>query len=56
MFDALATERVYKKKWEFDKIVEYIKEQSGKQFDPKIVDIFLENLNEIQRIQNNLSD
>ena len=56
VFDALATERVYKKKWEFDKIVEYIKEQSGKQFDPKIVDIFLDNLNEIQRIQNNLSD
>ncbi|PRR81360.1 HD domain-containing phosphohydrolase [Clostridium vincentii] len=56
VFDALATDRVYKKKWEFTKIVEYIKKQRGKQFDPKIVDIFLANLDEIKIIQNNLSD
>jgi len=56
VFDALATERVYKKEWEFPKIIEYIKEQRGKQFDPKIVDIFLANINEIKRIQNKLKD
>ena len=56
VFDALATERVYKKKWGFSEIVEYIKEQRGKQFDPKIVDIFLNNLDEIQRIQHKLKD
>jgi putative two-component system response regulator len=49
VFDALGTERVYKKKWEWDKIIDYIKEQRGKQFDPKIVDIFLENLEEIKK-------
>ncbi|BCZ45653.1 hypothetical protein psyc5s11_17200 [Clostridium gelidum] len=56
VFDALATERVYKKKWELSQIVEYIKEQRGKQFDPKIVDIFLDNINEIKRIQAELED
>lgn len=56
VFDALATDRVYKKKWELDRIIEYIKEQRGKQFDPKIVDIFLANINEIKAIQNNLND
>jgi response regulator RpfG family c-di-GMP phosphodiesterase len=56
VFDALATDRVYKKKWEIDKIVEYIKEQSGKQFDPKIVNIFLNNIDEFKNIQNKLRD
>lgn len=56
VFDALSSERVYKKKWEFDKIIEYIKEQSCKQFDPQIVDIFMDNIIEIKTIQNNLKD
>jgi DNA-binding LacI/PurR family transcriptional regulator len=56
VFDALGTERVYKEKWEWDKIIDYIKEQRGKQFDPKIVDIFLENLDEIRKIKDSLKD
>ena len=56
VFDALSSDRVYKKKWEFDKIIEYIKEQSCKQFDPKIVDIFMDHIIEIKTIQNNLKD
>ena len=56
VFDALGTERVYKRKWEWNKIIDYIKEQSGKQFDPRIVDIFLANLDEIREIQNSLKD
>lgn len=56
VFDALSSDRVYKKKWEFDKIIEYIKEQSCKQFDPKIVDIFMNNIIEIKAIQSNLKD
>lgn len=56
VFDALGTERVYKKKWEWDKIIDYIKGQRGKQFDPKITDIFLDNLDEIREIENSLKD
>lgn len=47
---------MYKKKWEWDKTIDYIKGQSGKQFDPKIVDIFMVNLDEIRKIQDSLKD
>lgn len=56
VFDALGTERVYKKKWEFDEIIKYIREERGKQFDPVMVDLFLENLDEIKAIQEALRD
>lgn len=56
VFDALGTERVYKKKWELDKIIDYFNEQRGKQFDPKIVDLFMENLDEIKIIYSKFKD
>jgi len=56
VFDALGTERVYKEKWEWDKIIDYIRMQRGKQFDPRIVDVFLENIDEIREIKNSLKD
>lgn len=40
VYDALFSKRTYKDPWEEDKVLFYIKEQSGKQFDPEIVDIF----------------
>ena len=44
VFDALGSDRVYKKAWSIDKIVNLFKEERGKHFDPKLIDIFLENL------------
>ena len=44
VFDALGTDRVYKKAWEFDKIIELIKTESSNHFDPKLVELFLDNL------------
>lgn len=44
VFDALGTNRVYKEAWELDDILELIKEESGKHFDPKLVLLFLDNL------------
>jgi PAS domain S-box-containing protein len=44
--DALQSDRPYRARWPEDKTREYIKEQSGTQFDPKVVEIFLELLNE----------
>jgi len=44
VWDALRSDRPYRKAWPDDKVVEYIKEQSGKHFDPAIVEIFLELL------------
>ena len=46
VFDALLHKRIYKEKWELDKVIEFIKGQSGIRFDPKIVKIFTENIDE----------
>lgn len=42
VFDALVSRRPYKEPWPVEKAVEYIKERSGKQFDPHVVEAFLE--------------
>jgi PAS domain S-box-containing protein/putative nucleotidyltransferase with HDIG domain len=41
VWDALLSDRPYRSAWARDKVIEYIKEQSGIQFDPKIVDVFM---------------
>ncbi|KZL91240.1 DUF3369 domain-containing protein [Clostridium magnum] len=56
VFDALGSERVYKKAWDLDKILVLFKEERGKQFDPNLVDIFLENMNEILKIRERFKD
>lgn len=40
-YDALSSDRPYRSAWPRGKIIEYIKEQRGKNFDPKVVDAFL---------------
>lgn len=50
VFDALTSERPYKKAWPVEKAVEYIKEMSGSQFDPNLVDIFITILPKVQEI------
>lgn len=42
VFDALTSDRPYRKAWSKEKTLEYILEQSGKHFDPEVVRIFLE--------------
>jgi len=42
VYDALTSERVYKKAFDHEKAVEIIISESGKQFDPKIVEVFSE--------------
>ncbi len=56
VFDALGSDRVYKEAWEDERIFEYFKEQKGKQFDPKLVDLFFENLDNFLEIRNNFKD
>ena len=50
VFDALTHKRQYKHAWEINEAVDYIKSLSGIQFDPKLVDIFIEHLPEFIRI------
>ena len=42
VWDALTSDRPYRKAWEREKVLEHIKEQSGKHFDPLVVKAFLE--------------
>ncbi|MBI5297919.1 MAG: PAS domain S-box protein [Chloroflexi bacterium] len=42
VWDALCSDRPYRASWSREKTRDYILEQSGKYFDPRVVDIFLE--------------
>ncbi len=50
VFDALVHRRVYKRAWPLDEALKYIKLESGKQFDPRIIDAFFACKEEIAEI------
>jgi len=56
VFDALGSDRVYKKAWELDDILKLFVEESGKHFDPQLVSIFLNNLDDFLIIRNKFKD
>ncbi len=56
VFDALGSDRVYKKAWSDDKIFELFKDQSGKHFDPELVDIFFKHIDEFLKIREEFQD
>ncbi len=41
VFDALFSSRVYKEAWDLERVVSWIADQRGKHFDPALVDIFI---------------
>ena len=43
VFDALGSERAYKKAWADEKILELFTSERGKHFDPKLIDLFIEH-------------
>ncbi len=47
VFDALTSERPYKEAWPIDKAMEHIRNQSGSHFDPKLVQVFEDILDDI---------
>jgi HD-GYP domain-containing protein (c-di-GMP phosphodiesterase class II) len=44
VYDALSHDRPYRKAWEKEKVLEYIKSESGKHFDPAVVEIFIKEV------------
>jgi response regulator RpfG family c-di-GMP phosphodiesterase len=56
VFDALGSDRVYKKAWGLDRILELLTKERGRHFDPRIVDLFLQHLDEILEIKRKYSD
>jgi len=56
VYDALTTDRVYKKAFHHDKAKQIILEGRGTHFDPVMVDIFLKLEKQFIQLKNNFSD
>ena len=56
VFDALTSERPYKKAWSVEQAVAVLKEESGKHFEPAMVELFIANLPEILEIKESYLD
>ncbi len=54
VFDALSMKRPYKEPWPLEKVMMTIKDGSGSQFDPRLVDVFVSILPEILEIKNKM--
>lgn len=50
VFDALTHKRAYKDAWPIKEAADFIKELRGTHFDPELVDIFVEHLDEFEAI------
>ena len=50
VFDALIQARSYKDAWPIEEVVDYIKDHDGTQFDPELVAIFVEHIDEFETI------
>ncbi|WP_461208691.1 HD domain-containing phosphohydrolase [Desulfocurvus sp. DL9XJH121] len=56
VFDALTQKRIYKEAWPMERVTGYIREQKGKKFDPQLVDLLLDNLDEVIAIKDRYPD
>ncbi|MBN2433724.1 MAG: DUF3369 domain-containing protein [Spirochaetes bacterium] len=54
VFDALSTDRVYRKAWPMEKVIRKMEDEKGRHFDPVYVDILLENLDKFLDIRKKL--
>jgi len=52
VFDALSFKRAYKDKWENSEVLSYMKDMSGKHFDPKLIELFFDNIDDFLKIYN----
>ncbi len=55
-FDALTSQRPYRKAHSVDAAVELLKREKGKQFDPQLVDLFIDNIDKVEVLKKELSD
>ncbi len=50
VWDALTTDRPYRKAWSPERALEYIRSQAGKMFDPTLVEFFIQHHSEIVEV------
>lgn len=56
VFDALGTNRIYKEAWPIERVLAFITENSGKLFDPNLVELFMGELDSILEIRDRFPD
>lgn len=56
VFDALTSTRPYKEAWDVNRAIDLLKEESGRQFDPELIDAFLEGLPTVLEIKESFSE
>jgi putative two-component system response regulator len=56
VFDALTSDRVYKKAFPLGRAIEIMREGRGVHFDPKLLDMFLDSMDEVLLIRDQYAD
>jgi len=56
VFDALTSVRPYKKAWTIEDAMAFLKENSGSMFEPRLVDLFEKNLDQVVQILEEFQD
>lgn len=56
VFDALMSRRPYKDPWPLDKVVAYLRDQSGGHFDPALIKVFLDSIDDFSSVRARLPD
>lgn len=56
VFDALGSDRPYKKAWELERILELFRKERGEHFDPLLTDIFLNHIDDFLQIRDKYAD
>ncbi len=52
VFDALLSERCYKVAWDIHRVIDFFEQQKGKQFDPYLTELLLNNIDHFVEIRN----
>ncbi len=56
VFDALYTKRVYKEAWPLERVLDLFRAESGNAFEPRLVNIFFESLDDILLVTERFAD
>ena len=56
VFDALGSDRCYKRAWEDERIFKLFREEQGEHFDPNLIELFFKNLEQFLAIRDKFKD
>jgi response regulator RpfG family c-di-GMP phosphodiesterase len=56
VYDALISKRAYKEQWGEEQVLQYIREQAGRQFDPEVTEAFFQIYGVIRNIRQYYAD